>query len=76
MPRSVASRKRPSSARWGGAHVPPRVAIARHDALRVKLRDEATVRSKAMYLALAMLPDATRDILGLRIEQTEGANSG
>jgi transposase-like protein len=43
------------------------------DALRVKIRDEATVRSKAIYLALAVLPDGTRDILGLWIEQAEGA---
>ncbi len=43
------------------------------DALRVKIRDEATVRSKAIYLALAVPPDGTRDILGLWIEQTEGA---
>jgi putative transposase len=43
------------------------------DALRVKIRDEAVVRSKAVYLALAVLPDGTRDILGLWIEQTEGA---
>jgi putative transposase len=43
------------------------------DALRVKIRDEAVVRSKAVYLALAVLPDGTRDILGIWIEQTEGA---
>jgi putative transposase len=43
------------------------------DALRVKIRDEATVRSKAIDLALAVLPDGHRDILGLWIEQTEGA---
>jgi len=43
------------------------------DALRVKIRDEAVVRSKAIYLALAISPDGTRDILGLWIEQTEGA---
>lgn len=43
------------------------------DALRVKIRDEATVRSKAVYVALGVLPDGTRDILGLWIEQTEGA---
>jgi putative transposase len=41
--------------------------------LRVKIRDDATVRSKAIYLALAVLPDGSRDILGLWIEQTEGA---
>jgi putative transposase len=43
------------------------------DALRVKMRDEATVRSKAVYLALAIRPDGSRDILGIWIEQTEGA---
>jgi len=43
------------------------------DALRVKIRDEGTVRSKAIYLALAVLPDGSRDILGLWIEHTEGA---
>jgi putative transposase len=43
------------------------------DALRVKIRDEAVVRSKAVYLALGVLRDGTREILGLWIEQTEGA---
>jgi putative transposase len=43
------------------------------DALRVKIRDEGTVRSKAVYLALGVLADGTRDILGVWIEQTEGA---
>ena len=31
------------------------------------------MRSKAVYLALAVLPDGTRDILGIWIEHTEGA---
>jgi transposase-like protein len=43
------------------------------DALRVKIRDEGTVRNKAVYLALGVLRDGTREILGLWIEQTEGA---
>lgn len=43
------------------------------DALRVKMRDEGTVRNKAVYLALGVLRDGTREILGLWIEQTEGA---
>jgi putative transposase len=43
------------------------------DALRVKIREDAVVRNKAVYLALAVLPDGTRDILGLWIENTEGA---
>jgi putative transposase len=43
------------------------------DALRVKIREDAVVRSKCVYLALGVLPDGTRDILGLWIESTEGA---
>jgi len=43
------------------------------DALRVKIRDEGTVRNKAVYLALGVLRDGTREVLGLWIEQTEGA---
>jgi len=43
------------------------------DALRVKIRDEGTVRSKAVYLALGITPGGQRDVLGLWIEQTEGA---
>jgi hypothetical protein len=43
------------------------------DALRVKIRDESTVRIQAVSLALAVLPDGSRDIMGILIEQTEGA---
>lgn len=43
------------------------------DALRVKIRDEGIVRNKAVYVALGVLPDGTREVLGLWIEQTEGA---
>lgn len=43
------------------------------DALRVKIREDGVVRNKAVYLALGILSDGTRDILGLWIEQTEGS---
>jgi transposase-like protein len=43
------------------------------EALRVKIRDEGAVRNKAVYLALGVLRDGTREILGLWVEQTEGA---
>lgn len=43
------------------------------DALRVKVRDEGLVRNKAIYLALGVMPDGTKDILGLWIENSEGA---
>ena len=51
----------------------PMYPVVFFDALRVKIRDEAPVRSKAIYLALAVLPDGSRDILGIWIEQTDGA---
>ena len=43
------------------------------DAIRVKVRDEGMVRNKAVYVALGVRPDGTKEILGLWIEQTEGA---
>lgn len=43
------------------------------DALRVRIRDEGTVRNKAVYLALAVSADGTREVLGIWIEQNEGA---
>lgn len=43
------------------------------DAIRVKIRDEGFVRNKAVFIALGILPDGTKEILGIWIEQTEGA---
>ena len=43
------------------------------DAMRVKIRDEGVVRTKAVHLALGITPAGTKDVLGLWIEQTEGA---
>jgi putative transposase len=43
------------------------------DALRVKIRDEGVVRNKAIYLALGITRSGTKDVLGLWVEQTEGA---
>ena len=48
-------------------------ALVFFDAIRVKIRDEGFVRNKAIYIALGILPDGTKEILGLWIEQTEGA---
>ena len=58
---------------WQGRPLEPMYPVVFFDALRVKIRDEAVVRSKAVYLALAVLRDGTREILGIWIEQTEGA---
>ena len=58
---------------WQQRALEPMYPVVFFDALRVKIRDEGTVRSKAVYLALAILPDGSRDILGIWVEQTEGA---
>ena len=59
----------------GGAYVPldPVYPVVFFDALRVKIRDEGIVKNKAVYVALALNPDGEKEVLGLWIEQTEGA---
>lgn len=58
---------------WQGRPLEPMYPVVFFDALRVKIREDGVVRNKAIYLALGVLPDGTRDILGLWIENTEGA---
>lgn len=55
-------------AAWQTRPLEPMYPVVFFDALRVKIRDEAVVRSKAVYLALAVLRHGTRDILGVWIE--------
>lgn len=43
------------------------------DALRVKIRDESVVKNKAVYVALALDYEGHKHVLGLWIEQIEGA---
>jgi putative transposase len=47
--------------------------IVYFDALRLKIRDDGTVKNKAVYLALGVRADGRKEVLGLWIEQTEGA---
>lgn len=60
-------------AEWQNRPLDPIFPIIFFDALRVKIRDEGFVRNKAVYIALGILPDGTKEILGIWIEQTEGA---
>jgi hypothetical protein len=43
------------------------------DALRVKIRDEGLVRNKAVHIALGVRADGSKEILGLWLEQNDGA---
>ena len=54
---------------WHSRPLEPLYPVVFFDALRVKMRNEATVRITAVYLALAVLPDGSRDILGIWIER-------
>ena len=60
-------------ATWQARPLEAMYPVVFFDALRVKIRQDGVVRNKAVYLALGMLADGTRDILGIWIENTEGA---
>ncbi len=60
-------------AQWQARPLEPAYAIVYFDALRVKIRDEGTVKNKAVYLAIGVRCSGHKEVLGLWIEQTEGA---
>jgi putative transposase len=60
-------------AEWQNRPLEPMYPLVFFDSLRVKIRDEGTVKNKAVYLALGVRADGTKEILGIWIEQTEGA---
>src|ERR671939_193670 len=60
-------------AEWQERPLEPLYPLIFFDALRVKVRDEGTVKNKAVHIALGVRPDGTKEILGLWIEQNEGA---
>jgi putative transposase len=59
--------------RWQSRPLDPLYALVFFDALRVKMRDEGTAHNKAVYLAIGVTPEGRKDVLGIWIEQTEGA---
>jgi putative transposase len=60
-------------AAWQARPLEATSAIVFFDALRVKIRDEGSLRNKAVYLAIGVRCFGQKEILGLRIEQSEGA---
>lgn len=60
-------------AEWQNRPLETSYPLVFFDAMRVKIRDEGLVRNKAVYLALGVQADGTKDILGIWIETTEGA---
>jgi putative transposase len=60
-------------AEWQNRPLEAMYPLVFFDALRVKIRDEGLVRNKAVYVALGVTAEGTKDILGLWIETSEGA---
>ena len=54
-------------AEWQNRPLDASYPLVFFDALRVKIRDEGFVRNKAIYIALGVMPDGTKAILGLWI---------
>jgi transposase-like protein len=61
------------AAEWRGRALEPFYPVVFLDALRVTIRDGATVVKKSVYLALAIRLDGQKELLGLWIEQNKGA---
>jgi len=58
---------------WQSRPLEVRYAIVFFDALRVKVRDEGLVKNKAVYLAIGMRASGHKEVLGIWLEQAEGA---
>ncbi len=58
---------------WQNRPLEPCYPIVFMDAIRVKIRTDGVVLNKAVFVALAVLPDGTRDVLGLWFQANEGA---
>jgi len=60
-------------AAWQQRPLDPVYPLVFFDAIRVKIRDEGMVRNKAIHIALGVRADGQKEVLGLWLEQNEGA---
>jgi putative transposase len=60
-------------ATWQSRGLDATYAVVFFDAIRVKIRNEGLVSNRAVYLAIGVRCSGHKEILGLWIEQTEGA---
>jgi transposase-like protein len=58
---------------WRGRALDPFYPVLVFDALRINVREGSQVVKKSVYLALAIRMDGQKELLGLWIEQNEGA---
>jgi transposase-like protein len=62
-------------AAWQARPPDPAYPLMFFDAIRVKIRDEGMVRSKAIHIAVGVRADGGKEVLGLWVEQNEGAKA-
>lgn len=60
-------------AAWQQRPLDPAYPLVFFDAIRVKIRDEGLVRNKAIHIALGVMANGTKVVLGMWVEQNEGA---
>lgn len=60
-------------ATWQQRPLDPIYPLIFFAAIRVKTRDEGMVRNKAIHIALDVRADGAKEVLGLWLEQNEGA---
>lgn len=58
---------------WQSRPLDPVYLVVYLDALFLKIRDKGVVRNKAVYSVVGLGPDGNKDVLGLWIQNTEGA---
>lgn len=59
---------------WRSRPLEPVYLVVYLDALVVKIRDTSGVRNKSVYLAVGQRPDGDKEVLGMWIQDTEGAS--
>jgi putative transposase len=58
---------------WQNRPLEATYPIVFFDAIRVKIRDEGSVKNQAIHIALGVRHDGHKEVLGLWVEQNEGA---
>lgn len=61
---------------WQSRPLEPCYPVVFMDAIRVNIRSDGAVSNKAVFVALAIRPDGTRDVLGLWFQANEVPNFG
>lgn len=64
----------PDIKQWQGRELEPTYCIVWLDAMHFKIRDDGQVRHRALYNILGINKDGYKEVLGMYISESEGAN--